>query len=134
MFKLRKGNKGLTVVLVLMTIFLVVLLANILLIVITSQSRLTHHKVSRIRAYYAAMAGINLAIDNLRRNTWQVNRNYCINCTSGIPPADRVNDNTLPYVVMINIGAVGADPPGPAQAIPGVAPITVKATYTYNPT
>ena len=51
---------------VLATLMVVVVLANVVLTIIASQSRLTHHQVSRIQAYYASMAGINYATEMLR--------------------------------------------------------------------
>lgn len=51
---------------VLGTILIVVLMANIVLNMIVSQARLTHHKVSRIQANYAGWAAINYANEMLR--------------------------------------------------------------------
>lgn len=62
----RSPEKAIVLFIVLATIFIVILLANILLGIMASQSRLTHHKVSRIQAYYAAMAGVNYALEMLR--------------------------------------------------------------------
>lgn len=67
-FKLKK--RGVALFAVLATIFVVVLLANICLNTMVSQSRLTHHKVDRIQAYYAGWAAINYAQEELRRGNW----------------------------------------------------------------
>jgi len=60
------NKKGVALFIVLATIFIVVLLGNIIVRIILSQSRLTTHQINRIQAYYAAMAGINLAYERLR--------------------------------------------------------------------
>lgn len=63
-------NKSAVLFLVLVVLLIVVILANILLGIVSSQSRLTHHQVSRIQAYYASMGGMNYAFDMLRRGDW----------------------------------------------------------------
>lgn len=78
----RIQEKGIILFVVLATIFVVVLLGNILIGIISSQSRLTRHKVGRIQAYYAAMAGVNYAFDKLRTGTWTYSpTNSCPNAT-----------------------------------------------------
>ena len=62
-------KQGAILLMVLGTILVVVILASVILSIILSHSRLTHHQVSRIQAYYAAQAGVNLAIENLPRVT-----------------------------------------------------------------
>ena len=57
-------------VLVLAVLFFVIVVANIVLILFSSQARLSHHQVSRIQAYYAGMAGINYAFEQLRIGNW----------------------------------------------------------------
>jgi Tfp pilus assembly protein PilX len=62
------NNKGIALYLVLAVLLIVIIFANIVLSVISSQSRLTHHKVRRIQAYYAAQGGINAALEGLKAN------------------------------------------------------------------
>jgi Tfp pilus assembly protein PilX len=116
------NKKGITLLMALATVLVVVFLANAILALILSHYRLTHHQVSRIRAYYAAQAGIVLALENLRTGDWDYDKSYCINCTSGVPKNRRVTDADIPYEVMIDIGKYDAD-----QAR---APISATATYT----
>lgn len=119
---------------VLATLLIVVVLANVALSVIASQSRLTHHQVSRIRAFYAAQAGMVLAIENLRTGTWVDNQNYCINCPAAmVPPGNRIIDPEIPYAVRINILPKNADPPGSAGPIANTSPIQILVDYSYNP-
>jgi len=62
----KMQNRGVAVFIVLSVIISVIIFANIVLSIIANQSRLTHHKVSRIQAHYAAMAGVNYAYEKLR--------------------------------------------------------------------
>jgi hypothetical protein len=59
-------NRGVALLIVLGTIFIVVLLANIALNLMVSQTRFTQHKVGRIQAEYVAWAAINFANEMLR--------------------------------------------------------------------
>ncbi len=70
MAKARIKEKAIALFIVLATILVIIALANAILTIILSQSRLTHHQVSRIQAYYAAMAGINFALEQLRTGAW----------------------------------------------------------------
>jgi hypothetical protein len=63
-------RKSVALVLVLAILFSALLVAYITLVFFSSQSRLSHHQVSRIQAYYAGMAGINYAFEQLRRGAW----------------------------------------------------------------
>ena len=73
MHKLLKNqnNKGIILFIVLVTVLVAVLLATVLAGLITSQSRLTYHRVARTQAYYAAMSAITLALERLRLGTYQ---------------------------------------------------------------
>lgn len=70
---------------VLGVLLVVAVLANIILAIISSQSRLTHHQVGRIQAYYVAQAGMNRALEELRVGNWTYNAttNTCPNATGG---------------------------------------------------
>ena len=65
MFKL--GNKGIVLFVVLMTVVMVIILGTIVLGVMLSQNRFSHHKVSRIQAYYASLAGLRYGSEMLRQ-------------------------------------------------------------------
>jgi hypothetical protein len=64
--------KGIVLFLVLGTILMAIVLANIILTIISNQARLTGHQLGRIQAYYASMAGINLAYERLMNGIWPV--------------------------------------------------------------
>jgi len=69
-------RKSAALVLVLFVLFSVLVVAHIALIFFSSQSRLSHHQVSRIQAYYAGMAGINYAFEQLRIGSWTEEGTY----------------------------------------------------------
>jgi len=125
-----RDNKGVVLFIVLGLILVVVVLAAVILSIISSQSRLTHHQVTRIRAYYAAKAGMNLAFDKLRRGDWTqdntANKYYCINgnVDTGVTCAATQNDADIPYHVQIKV--FPKNDPG----INGTAKLEVKTDYT----
>ncbi|RJO64089.1 MAG: hypothetical protein C4540_05890 [Candidatus Omnitrophota bacterium] len=92
-------NKGMVLILVLVMILIAVILSNVILTIMSNQEKLTHHKVTRIQAIYAAQAAANYAIDKFRRNdnpaTWPLTGTYSrtmcrASCTinePSLPPA-----------------------------------------------
>jgi Tfp pilus assembly protein PilX len=132
MNKCRK--KGIVLIIVLATFFIVVLLANVILALISSQSRLTHHGVSRIQAYYAAMAGINLAYENLRTGAWTIpgsGSNTWTMC-SGCSGSGFIDEPNLPGSinnVVIKVTTAGGTCSPPSADIP--ACITAAVDYSY---
>jgi len=123
-----KSRRGITLILILAVILVVVWLANIALVLISSQSRFTHHQVSRIQAFYAAQAGINYALEKLRTGEWPLgasDRYYCINgdaemtCTDG-----NLNDEDIPFGVEIRIYPQGS-------GVSGTTRLSATAKYTY---
>jgi len=128
---IKRGRKGVILFLVMGTIMVVAVLSIVILRIIASQSRLTHHKVSRIRAYYASKAGMNLAISKLQNGAWTQEdstiKYYCINgnVDNGVVCSDTAADNKIPYNVQIAI--YPKDQPG----INGTIKIDVKTDYAY---
>jgi len=129
------NDKGMILLMVLSTILIVVALANVILTLITSQSRLTHHQVSRIQAYYAAQAGMNYALERLRNGSWTFSPNSCLG------PADCIiSDNNFPpairevRIIFCPAGSVCApvtticSPPAGLNFC-----INTTAIYTYTP-
>jgi Tfp pilus assembly protein PilX len=123
MLNRKYARKGVVLFIVLGTLLVVVSLTTVVLSLITSNAKLTNHEISRIRAYYAAFAGMNLARENIRLSTvgWvpaagSVTRTLC---SSGCD----VNDTDIPYPVAITIW-------GPNTSIDGIGrKITIAATY-----
>ncbi len=118
MFK-RLNNKGVVMVMVLGTILVVVILANVILTIILNQTRLTRHQIDRIKAYYAATAAMNLTFEQLRTGAWTTGA-YSL-CSSGCT----VNDLDIPYRIDIVISA-------PGTGINGTRTVTFTTNYTYQ--
>jgi len=113
-FSLNK--KGIILYLVLGTIMIVVVLANIVLTVILSQSRLTHHQVSRIQAYYAGLAGMNYAFEQLRLGNWQTG-------------TYELNDSSFPPIIRRQPLRISISNPNSQ----GIRTINITVNYTYTP-
>ena len=111
-------------------IMVVGILAIVILRIIGSHARLTHHQVSRIQAQYAAKAGIIYALDKLRRDDdaacvsaggWTMQSSgagACVVIESALP--DSVSQ------VVITVGA-------PGTGILGTRQVSATATFTYTP-
>jgi len=135
-------QKGIVLVLVLATILIVVLLGIAVLNIISSQSRLTHHQLSRIQAYYANRAAINYAIERLRIGGppavggWVAGTNCqfgspCTESDVGLNLAGVNGDFKSPALTGISL-IIRADS-DPACLSPGVAAcISCTATYTHT--
>lgn len=92
-------SKGMVLILVLVIILIAVILSNVILNIMSNQELLTHHKVTRIQAIYAAQAAVNYAIDKFRRGddpgNWPITGSYArtmcrASCTinePSLPPA-----------------------------------------------
>lgn len=133
----NSGERGIVLYMVLLAIFIALLLGASVLGIMSSHTRLTHHQVSRIQAYYVAKAGMVYTLEALRTNAWTV--------SSCPPPAGcDVDDPTFPPSVInpntgasgFNViirapGAVGCTYPGSTPA--GAACINIKADYTFTP-
>jgi len=80
-------------------LLVVVVLANVILAIISSQARLTHHQVSRIQAYYAAQAGMNYALDQLRTGDWTFTPTNSCPSPDGCSLFDYVSRDDFPLAV-----------------------------------
>jgi len=85
------GKKGMVLYMVLFSILVALALASSILNIILSQASFSRHEISRVQAYYAALAGANYAFERLRSGNqpsyWQAsdttNTNHCICRTGG---------------------------------------------------
>ena len=131
MTKLRLDNKGVALFFVLATLLIVVILANVILGITLSQSRLTHHQVSRIQGYYAAQAGINYALEKLRLNNdtnWPSTGTYsCTMCRSGCSGGCNIVEANLPLSVKSVLITVG----NPGSGINGTRSVNATVDYSY---
>ncbi|MBI4981861.1 MAG: hypothetical protein HZC15_01750 [Candidatus Omnitrophica bacterium] len=117
-----KNSKGVALIIVLGVLLVITILANVILSLISSQSRVSYHQLNRIRAYYACLAGMNLAVNKLRTNTWTANQTYFLGNCSG---ARCTPDADIPYLVTIAIGVAGT-------GIAGTTPINITTDYTLQ--
>jgi Tfp pilus assembly protein PilX len=119
------NKRAVVLYMVLATILIVALLASILLNLTLSQSRLTHHGVSRIQAYYAAKAGIVYAMEQLRSGG-STNTSY------------NLSDSDFPSSVVNKQVAITVTPYGNGTCTSAYVPSSVtacvssKATFTYS--
>lgn len=108
-------------------------LAAAILSLVLSHYRLTHHQTSRIQAYYASMAGVNYALEQLRNGTW-IAGTHCTPATQPAcsPPLDLGTDFKP---ASVNSVSIVIKQPGPncSPPIGSSACIDVKAAYTYTP-
>jgi len=135
MLKRLKDNKlGIALYMVLGTIVIITILANIVLRLVSSQSRLTHHQISRIKAYYAAQAGLNYTLELLRlgkvtvpdegSDPAYVCLNGCID--ANMMTANMHSDADIPYNVQVAINPANS-------GINTTARIEIAVDYTYTP-
>ncbi|MCX5699037.1 MAG: hypothetical protein NTX01_05025 [Candidatus Omnitrophica bacterium] len=145
----NRDKRGIILFIVIGVIMVVVILATVVLRIISNQSRLTHHQVSRIQAQYAAKAGVLYALDKMRRNDdaacWPSTGSYtgCMSsspatCFASMPavlPACVVIEPALaatdPYhspvsYVAITVDAIGTGPSNTRK-------VSATANYTYTP-
>jgi Tfp pilus assembly protein PilX len=131
MVKLPVGNnKGMILYFTLAILLIAVISAMIILNLMRSQNRLSHHQISRIQAYYAGLAGINYAWENLAIGNWPLGNRTVPPWTS---PALQ-NDRGFPHTInSVNItvstrGTNGCDAPPD-----GTVCISTTVNYTYIP-
>lgn len=142
MFKRKAAEKGVVLLIVLGTVLVISVLTTALLAIIYNQSRLTHHQVSRIKAYYAAIGIMNYAQEQLRKGVWVPNPDGitykyacftakgCIDAvTNDYPIAD---DADIPYKVQVKIFPLGTVDVGWFTGS-GITQIEIKTDYTYTP-
>lgn len=131
--KISVNNKAVALLLVLATIVIVAILASVALRLILNQFRLTHHQVSRVRAYYAGLAGMHLALEKLRLEDWTPApagggiRYGCINdcIDAALTYNPLIKDDDIPYNVQIAVYPVGS-------GIGGTSKLEIKTDYTYQ--
>jgi hypothetical protein len=139
--KQKQDKKGVVLFIVIGTVFIAVFLANVVLSIITSHGRLTHHQVSRIQAYYACMAGVNYALEQLRTGAWNVascpNPNGCLVNENSFPASIRSFDgsnNRQFRVIFCPSGATCQSTTVPCNPPPGINfCVNVTTNYTYTP-
>ena len=111
---------------------MVATLSTVILRIILTQSRLTHHQVSRIQAQYAAKAGVVYALNKLRKNddaNWPSTGEYTrIMRKSGATSPD-FNEPNLPG----SIDRVEITVYGSGSGVSGTRKLSSRAIFTYTP-
>ena len=135
MFRRNSSRKGVVLFLVLATLLIVVVLANIILAIMSTQLRLTHHQVGRIQALYAGKAGMNYAIEMLRTGTWVPGSNCTTVLTSragcDLKAVDPTSFPTSIKTIEIYILPYGT---APCTSSPGsTSCVNIVTNYSYTP-
>ena len=115
MFELKRDTKGVLLIIVLGTIIIVTLLATVILRIFFSHYRLTNHNITRIQAYYAALAGVNHAMELLRTGN-----------TPNIPAGSTYHYNLTDQSFPPIIKTVSVNITGP------LTDATINASINYN--
>jgi len=129
------NNKGVILFIVLATVMIVIVLAGVILSIISSQSRLTHHQVSRIKAYYAGKGIMNYALEKLRTGDWVPNPSPGANkyachrgCVDSVTQDYAIPvDADIPYKIQVTIY------PKNKALSDTVTQLDIKTSYTYTP-
>jgi len=122
-YSAKISRKGVALFIVLGTIIIVLTFATVILSIIASQARLTHHQVSRIQAYYAGMAGVNYATEMLRLGPTKGGWDPAV-ARSNEPLSDPDFPISILQPITITITPTGGNN----------CRIDVTTTYTYTPT
>lgn len=77
---IKADKRGIAIYLVLGALIMAVVLARVVLNIILNQASVSHHRQSRVQAYYAAQAGVNYALEKLRTGAWTFT-----SCTNAAP-------------------------------------------------
>ncbi len=125
-------KRGVALFITLAAVAIVIILANVVINIMSTQGRLTHHQVTRIQAYYAAQAGMVYTLEMLKNGTWKPDPNGSIryachrSCIDGVSTTYTIpTDADIPYNIQVAIY-----PPG--SGISGTTRIDVKTDYTYS--
>lgn len=120
-------KKGVVLVVVMGVMLVIFTLALAALFLMTQESRIAEHKIKRTRAFFAAQAGMVLALERLRKDPgsggWIPNNTYCINGGAGCTAT--VIDTDIPYNVQIDISALG----GGSMPIAGTSQVDINVVY-----
>jgi hypothetical protein len=137
MFKIRHNKKGVMLFIVLGMLLIVAIMIGGILGFVSSSLRKTYHQVRRIKAYYAAQAGLNCAIYKIRQGEWDTAGSYKIcsrwkigGATPEPWPECNFTDYDLPFNVTISVSdADSASCPSPPAPLGGFC---INATVDYT--
>ena len=130
----RTPESGVILLLVVSVIMVVVVLAGVVLTIVNNQSRLTHHQVERIKAYYATKGIMYYAQEMLRVGTWTAGgaaKYACFaakGCIDSVPNNyPMADDPDIPYKIQVTIYPLNGAFSGTATQL------DIKTDYTYTP-
>lgn len=148
MTKYPINKKGVAIFMVLATILIVVVLANVIMTIVSNQSRLTRHEVNRIQAYYSAQAALVYTLDKIRRGDWPAtggsDRYYCSaqsdgaagTCIDGALTGTILYDRGLTrdrtFVIQVKVYADGTPVANPPPT--GTVRLDARVDYSFVPT
>ncbi|MBU1125013.1 MAG: hypothetical protein KKC84_03230 [Candidatus Omnitrophica bacterium] len=124
----KESSRGVVLVIVIATIIVITALINVILGMMNSQSRLTHHQVSRIQSQYATQAAINYTLEKLRLGSWEAPATKYL-CKSG----GHITEPDLPpgiHYVEVTIAAAGSGTCSPPAGVN--ACVSAKAVYSFD--
>ncbi|MFA5287045.1 MAG: hypothetical protein WC394_02090 [Candidatus Omnitrophota bacterium] len=132
---MKNNKKGVILFIVLAVVMIVVILSGVILSIISSQSRLTNHQVSRIKAYYAAKGIMNYALERLRTGDWVPTSDIQHACLlpQGCIDAAVSNDYPIPEDPDITYKVQVAIYPENSALGNTVTQIDIKTEYAYTP-
>ena len=115
-------KKGVVLVVVMGVVLVICALALAAIHLMTQESRIAEHKIRRNRAFFAAQAGMVLALAQLRLAAWLPGNTYCL--SNNIAPAPggctaTITDANISHDVRVVISAVGGG------AIPGTSQVDI---------
>lgn len=132
MLKIKNNKRGMVLLMVLGVVIVVGVLSSALLQIMLSQYSLTSHQTARIQAYYAGLAAMNYALEQLRTGVWTYTpTNSCPNTA----PCS-VTDSTFPSsiiavrVIFCNSGQLCTGSLAPCAPPPGIT-FCVNANAVY---
>lgn len=118
------AKEGTALIFLMATIIMVFVLSGVMASLVLNQTRFSHHEISRVKAYYAALAAMNLARDNLRTGTWTGGGSEYTLCNESWCDA---YDYDIPCPVIITIN----DDPDPGH--PNAYILRIEVDYTFDP-
>ncbi|MFA5004806.1 MAG: hypothetical protein WC561_01610 [Candidatus Omnitrophota bacterium] len=131
MIKSCPDKRGVALFITLAAVAIVIILANVVLNIMSTQGRLTHHQVSRIQAYYAAQAGMVYTMEMLKSGAWSAdasNIRYACHrsCIDSVAATYTIpTDADIPYNIQVTIYPLGS-------GISGTTRLDIKTDYTYS--
>lgn len=105
-------RKGVVLIVVIGVMLVVFSLALGALYFIAHEARIAEYKIKRSKAFFAAQAGVVLALEQLRKGVWSgtpAGKDHCLNddVDNDCPPGRTVDDDDITYDVTMTIFSPG---------------------------